>query len=85
MSTILHIGVLVNNRGAVSEELNKRIKTGNKAYYANSQLLKSTFLSRSTKLKLYSTLISLVVTYATESWALNTSEEMLFKYLKGKL
>jgi hypothetical protein len=52
-----YLEVLLNNRGAVSEGINKRILTGNKAYYANSQLLKSALLSRSTKMKLYRTLI----------------------------
>jgi hypothetical protein len=57
----------LNNRGTASEEVNKRIMTGNKAYYANSQLLKSALLSTSTKMKLYRTLIRPVVTYAAET------------------
>jgi hypothetical protein len=65
----------LNNRGKLSEEIRKRIMTGNKAYYANSQLLKSALLSRSTKMKLYRTLIRPVVTYATETWTLNISDE----------
>jgi hypothetical protein len=52
-----YLGVLLNNRGTVSEEINKRIMTGSKAYYANNHLLKSTLLSRSTKMKFYRTLI----------------------------
>jgi hypothetical protein len=59
----MYLGDLLNIRGTVSEEINKRIITRNKAYYANSQLLKSTLLSRSTKLKLYRTLIRLEVPY----------------------
>jgi hypothetical protein len=31
-----YLEVLLNNRGTVSEETNKSIMTGNKAYYANS-------------------------------------------------
>jgi hypothetical protein len=80
-----YLGVLLNNRQTVSEEINKRIMTGNKAYYANSQLLKSALLSRTTKMKLYRTLIRLVVTYAAETWTLNTLTKMHFEYLKGKL
>jgi hypothetical protein len=57
-----YLGVLLNNRGTVSEEIHKRTMTGNKAYYANSQLLNSALLSRSTKMKLYRTLIRPVVT-----------------------
>jgi hypothetical protein len=71
----MFLGVLLNNKGTISEEINKRIMTGNKAYYANSQLLKSTLLARSAKLKLYRTLIRPVVTYAAETWTLNISYE----------
>jgi hypothetical protein len=38
-----YLGVLLNDTGTVSEEINKRIMTGNKAYYVNSQLLKVHF------------------------------------------
>jgi hypothetical protein len=31
-----YLEVLLNNRGTVSEEINKRVMTGNKAYCANS-------------------------------------------------
>jgi hypothetical protein len=40
---------------------------GNKVYYAKSQFLKSALHSKSTKMKLYTTLISPVVTYATKT------------------
>jgi hypothetical protein len=39
-----YLGVLLNNRGTISEEINKRIMTGNKAYFANSLLVKSALL-----------------------------------------
>jgi hypothetical protein len=42
---VTYLGVLMDNRGTVPEEINKRIMTGNKTYYTNSQLLKSTLLS----------------------------------------
>jgi hypothetical protein len=63
------------NRGTVSEEINKRIMIGNKTCYANSQLLNSALLSRTTKMKLYRTLIRPVVTYAAETRTLNISDE----------
>jgi hypothetical protein len=59
--------------------------TGNKAYYANSQLLKSALLSRSTKVKLYRTLIRVVVTYGAETWTLNISDENAFQIFERKV
>jgi hypothetical protein len=81
----MYLGVLLNNRRTVSEDMNKRIMTGNKAYYANSQLLKGALLSRSTKIKLYRTLIRLVVTYAMESWTFNISGEIPFRMFERKI
>jgi hypothetical protein len=69
----------------VSEEINKRIMTGNKAYYANSQLLKNALLSRSTKTKLFRTLIRLIFTYAAETWTLNISYENALKIFERKV
>jgi hypothetical protein len=80
-----YFGVLLNNRGTVSEEINKRIMTVNKAYYGNNQLLKSTLLSSSTKLKFYRTLIIPVVIYATETWTLNISDENALRIFERKI
>jgi hypothetical protein len=80
-----YLGVLLNNRGTVSEEINTRIMTGNKAYYANSLLLKSALLSRSTKMKLYRTLIRPIVTYAAETWTLNISDENALRIFERKV
>jgi hypothetical protein len=59
--------------------------TGNKAYYANSQLLNSALLSRSTKMKLYRTLIRPVVTYAAETWTLNISDKNALRMIERKV
>jgi hypothetical protein len=59
--------------------------TGNKAYYANSQLLNSALLSRSTKMKWYRTLIRPVVTYAVETWTSNISDENTLRIFERKV
>ena len=48
---------------------------GNKAYYANRQLVNSSLVRRSSKLQIYRTLVRPVVTYGSESWTLTTEEE----------
>jgi hypothetical protein len=71
----------LNNRRTISEEINNRIITGNKAHYANSQVLKSALLSRSTKMKLYRP----VVTYVMETWTLNISDENALRIFERKV
>jgi hypothetical protein len=41
----------------------ERIVKGNKAYYANAKLIKSKFLKRNTKMKIYKMIIRPVITY----------------------
>jgi hypothetical protein len=50
--------------------MHKRIMMGNKASYANSNLI-----SRSSKLQIYHTLVRAVVTCGSDSWTLTVEEE----------
>jgi adenine-specific DNA methylase len=56
-------------------EIAERIAKGNKAYYANAKLIKSKFLKRNTKMKIYKTIVRLVVTYSPETWTLTAKDE----------
>jgi len=48
---------------------------GNKAYYANRQLVSNSLISRNGKLQIYRTLVRPVVTYDSESWSLTMEEK----------
>jgi hypothetical protein len=41
-----YLGSLLNCKNTMTGEINKRIMAGNRAYYANMKLFKSTLLSR---------------------------------------
>ena len=56
-------------------EIAEKIAKGNKAYYANSKLIKSKLLKRNTKMKIYKTTIRPVVTYWSEIWTLTAKYE----------
>ena len=56
-------------------EIAGRIAKGNKAHYANAKLIKSKFLKKNTKMKIYKTTIRPVVTYSSETWSLTTKDE----------
>jgi hypothetical protein len=59
----------------VTEEINRRIMAGNRAYFADMKLLKSNLLSWHSKVKLYKTLIRPAVTYRAETWTMSTADE----------
>jgi hypothetical protein len=69
-----YLGVLLNSRGAVTEEINKKIMTDNKAYYSNSSFLKA-----------HSSQDQPIVTHATETWTLNISDENALRIFEWKI
>jgi hypothetical protein len=70
-----YLGTILNSKNMVTEEINRRIMAGNRAYFANMKLLKSTLLSRHSKVKLYKTLIRPVVTCGAETWTMSAADE----------
>jgi len=64
----VYLGSSLNNSNNISEEIKRRIMAGNRVYLANIKLLKSKLLSKTTKMKLYKTLIKPVVCYGAETW-----------------
>ena len=58
---------------------------GNKAYYANRQLVNSSLIPRSSKLQIYRTLVRPVVTYGAESWPLTMEEERALAVFEKKI
>jgi hypothetical protein len=70
-----YLGSILNADNKMNIEIAERIVKGNKAYYANSKLIKSKFLKRNTKMKIYKTIIIPVVTYLSETWTLTAKDE----------
>jgi hypothetical protein len=58
---------------------------GNKANYANRQLVNSSLISRSSQLQIYRTLVRPVVTYGSELWTLNMEEERVLAVFERKI
>jgi hypothetical protein len=51
------LGAILNENNQMQFEIAETIRKGNGAYYANAKLLKSKLLKRSTKMRIYLTLI----------------------------
>jgi len=58
---------------------------GNKAFYANRQLVNSSLISRSSKLQIYCTSVRPVVAYGSESWTLTMEEERALVIFERKI
>jgi hypothetical protein len=58
-----YLGTILNADDKMNIEIVERIVKGNKANCANAKLINSIFLKRSTKIKIYKTIIRPVVTY----------------------
>ena len=65
----------MNADNKMNIEIAEKIAKVNKAYYANSKLIKSKLLKENTKMKIYKTLIRPVVTYSSEAWTLTAKNE----------
>jgi hypothetical protein len=63
----------------------RRIIAGNRAYFADMKLLKSTLLSRHSKVRLYKTLIRPVVTYGAETCTMSAADESAFCVFERKV
>jgi len=65
----------LNGDDKINIEIAERIAKSSKAYYANVNLIKSKFLKKNTKIKIYKTMIRPVVTYSSETWTLTAKDE----------
>jgi hypothetical protein len=61
-----YLGSTVNSDKSIEEEIQYRITLGNKAYYANQFLFKTTLVSKKSKLKLYCSIIRPIATCAVK-------------------
>jgi len=72
---ISYPGSQMNQTNSISSEIQARIFSGNRCYYSYGKLKKSRALNRSSKLKIYKSVIRPVVTYGCEAWTLTNRDE----------
>jgi hypothetical protein len=78
-----YLGSILNADNKVNTEIAERIPKGNKAYYDNAKIIKSEFLKKNTKIKIYKTIIRPVVTCSSETWT-EQKIKITYAFLKGK-
>ncbi|KAJ8914619.1 hypothetical protein NQ315_015356 [Exocentrus adspersus] len=69
----------------IGEEIEDRIMAGNRCVAGLRRILRNKNISRQTKIKLYKTVIRPIVTYASETWALNKTEQIRLEMWERKI
>ena len=70
-----YLGSQINYTNISSTDFEARIPSGNQCYYIYSKIIKSKSLKRLSKLKIYSSIMKPVVTYACETCVLTHKRE----------
>jgi len=79
------LGTNLTNQNSIQEEIKRRLKSGNACYHSVQNLLSSSLLSRNFKIKIYRTIILLVVLYGCESWSLTLKEERRLRVFENRV
>jgi hypothetical protein len=65
-----YLGTTLTNQNSIAEEIKSRLRSGNACCHLVHNLLSSRLLSKNLKIKIYRTVILLVVLYGCETWSL---------------
>lgn len=80
-----YLGVQINCRSNRDSEIKARVQAGNRAYYANKAILSDKGITKTTKKKIYKTLIRPVLTYASEVMCITQREEEVMRCFERKI
>jgi hypothetical protein len=70
-----YLGKTLTDQNCMQEDIKSRLNSENACYHSVQSLLSSRLLSRNVKVKIYKTIILLVVLYGCETWSLTLREE----------
>lgn len=80
-----YLGSSVNTSNDVTLEIKRRTMLANRTLFGLSKILRSKFVRRNTKLKIYKTLIIPVLMYGAESWTLSVAHKNLLQVFERKV
>jgi hypothetical protein len=75
MAKFKYLGITRTDQNCILEEIKSRQNSGNACSHSVQSLLSSRLLSKNVKVKIYKTIIMLVVLYGCETWFLTLREE----------
>jgi hypothetical protein len=80
-----YLGTTLTNQNSIQEEIKGRMKLGYACYYSVQNLVSSSFLSKTLKIKIYTTIILPVVLYGCETWLLTLREERKLRVFENRV
>jgi hypothetical protein len=85
MSQFKYFGTTVTNQNLIQEEIKRRLSSGNACYHSVQSLPSSRLLSKNRKMRIYKTIILLVILYGCETWSLTLTEEHRLRVFENKV
>jgi sorting nexin-29 len=80
-----YLGITLTNQNSIEEEIKSRLKLGTACYYSVENLLSSSLLSKTLKIKMYRTIILPVFLYRCETWSLILREERRLQVFENRV
>jgi len=80
-----YLGRPLTDQNSIQEEIKSRLKLGNACYHSVQKLLSFRLLSKNLKIKIYRTIILLVVLYGCETWSLTLREECTLRVFENRV
>ena len=80
-----YLGTTLTDQNSIQEEIKSSLKSGNTCYHSVQNLLSSSLLSKNLKIKIYKTIMLLLVLYGCETWWLTLREERRLRVFENRL
>jgi len=81
MEDFKYLGTTLTNQNFIQEKIKSWWKSGNACYHSLQNLLSFSLLSKNINIKIYRTIILLVVLYGCETWSLTLKEKRQWRKL----
>ena len=85
MEDFRYLGTTLTNQNSIQEEIKSRLESGNACYNVVQNLLSSTLLSKNLKIKIYRTILLVVVLYRCGNWSLTLREEPRLRIFENRV
>jgi hypothetical protein len=80
-----YLGTTLTNQNDIPDEIKSRLNSENSCYYSVQNPLSSRLISKNLKIKIYKTVIFLVVLYGCEAWSLTLREEHRLRVFENRV